>query len=323
LPKVDFKQPTLAPPVPFWATLRSLARIALFRSLPLSWSLRLCSQTRRFEFRDHPSRKQRLAALLKCVAPDGIGEREFEWLLLLSRGTRRLGSTTYAPVFRRSREWLIRTLRPEGLEVLDDVKRSGRGAIILGTHAGMNGWVGPTLTRLGYPVRFMQRQATTEETLLLLRMDGWVERVLPYPAAGEEGVHLKRLHDLVRRGEWIQHAADAADWRSGVEGRFLGHKVRCCRAPWVLGRLTGAPLVPVLLLADEHLRVHMSVERPLYVSDGATAGQSVEATFQAYLDVIGNRLASVPWNLSLLFDWEGLLLRPPQGAQAAAPRGPD
>ncbi len=287
LPKVDFREPTRAPPIPFWAAARCVCRVALFRSLPPPWGLWLCSQTRRIEFHNHPGRRSSAwPRLLKRFTGEGMSERQFRRLLLLSRGTRRLGSTTYAPVFRRSKEWLLRTLRPEGLEILDAVRRSGSGAIILTVHAGMNAWVNPSLMQLGYPVRFMQRQAVTEENLLLLRWDGWVNRVLPYPAAGEEGAHLVHLHDLVRRGEWIPHAADSADGTSGLEGRFLGQAVRCRRAPWVLGRLTGAPLVPVLMMADERLRPRLIVEQPLYVGDGGPPGRSVEAAFQVYLDLL-------------------------------------
>jgi lauroyl/myristoyl acyltransferase len=296
-----------APPIPFWAAARCVCRVALFRSLPLPWGLWLCSQTRRIEFHNHPGRRERMAALLKRFTGPEVSERRFRQLMLLARGTRRLGSTTYAPVFRRSREWLLRNLRPEGLEILDTLRQSGGGAIFLTTHAGQNAWINPALMQLGYPVHFMQRQATTEEQLLLLRWDGWVERVLPFPGPGEEGDHLLALRDRVLRGEWIPHAADVADQTSGLEGRFLGQAVRCRRAPWILGRLTGAPLVPVLMLADQRLRPKLIIEKPLYISEAGPPGLSIEAAFQTYLDALGRRLAPVPWNLSLLYDWEATL----------------
>ena len=89
-------------------------------------------------------------------------------------------------------------------------------------------------------------------------------------------------------------------------GQYLGHPVGCRPAPLVLGRLTGAPLVPVLVLADEHLVLRLVVGPPIMVSPDGPSKDAIQAAFQAYLDFLGSRLARAPWNLSLI-DWEKLL----------------
>jgi len=306
LPKLDFKHPSQPPAIPIWGGAKAIFRIALGRSLPPKWSLAISMLSRRVEMRRHPERQGRMAALLEALAPPGTSRRAIERQVLLARAIRRTGGHTYAPVFRRSRQWLLETFQPEGLDVLDEAKRAGHGAVILGSHAGLNSWVGPILIRLGYPLRLIQRRDISPEKLMLLQLDGWAGQVLPFPEKGEEGFHLKRLHDLVRQGEWIQHAASNPDHRTGLTGTLLGRTVRCRRAVWALGRLTGAPLIPVLALVDERLRPRLVVGSPITVAEREPQRDPMQAAFQSYLDFLGRSLATQPWNLSL-FIWEKMI----------------
>lgn len=305
MPKLQFMEPTQAPAIPPRAYLRSLARILLYRLMPLRWSLGLACVLRRLEMLTHSARRKRLAGLLRPLLPEGTSERDLHRKVILSRAIRQLGAHTYAPVFRRDRRWILRTLQPTGLHFLEQAKLPACGAIILGTHAGLNAWVAPLLIQLGYPVRLMQRKEISAEKLLLIRLSGWIQEALPYPDIGEEGIYLKRLHDLIRQGEWVQHVADHADHRTGLAGSLLGRSVSCCRAPWVLGSLTGAPLIPVLALVDERMRPRLHIGEPIHVEGTGSAGESVHSAFQSYLDFVSGRLANIPWNMSLL-DWANM-----------------
>ena len=145
--------------------------------------------------------------------------------------------------------------------------------------------------------------------LMLLRADGWDSRVLPFPGAGGEGIHLKWLCDLVRQGEWIQHAADTPDPK-GVAGRCLGHSVRCCRAPWAIARQTGVPCVPVLLVADERYNLRLIIGSPIYVKAEGPSRDSMACAFQSYLNFLDWHLRQAPWNLHLA-SWRDIIAAAP------------
>jgi len=303
--RLDEADPFQSVKVGPWTYLRLLARLLYYQSLPLRWSLALAAFVSGVKLRIRPRRRERLEQLLKPLLPAGISHRYLARQIAIARSIRRVGAYTYAPVFRRSGEWLLRTFRPEGLEYMKEVMASGRGAVIIGTHAGLNAWAAPILRRLGYPVRLMQRATAAKETLLLMRWDRVVSDVLPYPRVGEEGIHLKRLHDLIKAGVWIQHVGDYPDSERGLRGKYLGCDVCCRQAPWALAQLSGVPLLPVLVLVDHEFRVKLVVGPPIHVDRTSSARQSREAAFQSYLDFVNRRLSGMPWNLGLK-NWEKL-----------------
>jgi lauroyl/myristoyl acyltransferase len=296
--RIDFRHPRRAGPVRRRDLARALLRLALFRSVPLGVALRAVLLLRRREQRTHPDRHRATAEGLAPLLAPRTAPREIDRLVRLSRAIRRIGVHTLAPVFRRRRGWLLRTFRPEGLEVLDALRRAGRGAVLLGAHAGLNAWVAPALIQLGYPARLIQQRTVDAERLVLFRLTGWIDRAVGYPDADTAGAHLKHLCDLLGRGEWVRHAADlpaAAGEANAVEGELLGRRVRCGGTVWSLGRIAGVPLVPSLLLVQRDLRVRLVIGEPIELSDRP----ETPAAFQRYCDFLTAHLAAAPWNLSV------------------------
>ena len=288
--------------IPLATRLWTRARIFIGRRFSPRGALRWACLWRRIELWMHPRRRWRLTILMKRLLPPGVTRREAYRLALASRAVRRVGGHTFSPVSRRSRKWLLETLRPEGLEHLEAVRQAGRGAIVLSTHSGMNAWVGPVLLGLGYPVRLMQRTSISAEKYLLFRDNGWIDRVLPYPDPANSGPHLKRLLEFVRQGQWVQHVATARRPTAGLSGDFLGRQISASPAAWALARLSGAPALPAFVLADADLRPRLVVGEPLTVAADGPAPAAVEKAFLAYLKFVTDRLAAEPWNVSLL-DW--------------------
>jgi lauroyl/myristoyl acyltransferase len=241
-----------------------------------------------------------MAELLKPFAPPGTSQRELERQAALSRTVRRVGARTYAPVFRRSKDWLVQALQPEGLERLEEVRRTG-GAILLSSHAGFARWVGPVLYQLGYPVRLTQRKQIAPETLILMRWQGLISRALPDPKGTDRTIHLKFLYDLVKAGAWVQHIGDFPDHSNGLRGKYLGFEVRCVRAPWILARLTERPAIPTLIFMDRSLKPKLFIGEPIYVPRSGDATDTMTAALQTYLDFVGGHVSRMPWNLSLAY----------------------
>lgn len=311
MPSIRFSSPTDPIHVPVLTRLKAMVQIAAERALPPRWLFALSAQVARVMLALNPKRRRRLEQLLGPLAPAGTPLPELRRQAALSRAVRQHGVRSFAPVLQRSREWLLRVFRPEGLEHLDAVKRSGRGAILLTAHIGHVAWEAPVLSGLGYPVKFGQRRVIAPKVYLLLRRAGLLGDVLPFPPAGQEGLQLKRLLDLARRGTWLQYVGDAVDPEDGLRGVFLGQRVQYARTPWVLSRLSGAPIIPTLIVVDAECRFRLSIGEPVYVG---AAGKALDAAFQSYLDFLAARAASAPWNIHM-YHWEILLGHTPGAAE--------
>jgi hypothetical protein len=178
------------------------------------------------------------------------------------------------------------------------LRAEGTGALFAATHAGLNAWAAPILLGLGYDIRLIQRAEISAEKLLALRLAGWDSRVLPYPEPGAEGLHLKHLHDLLRRGAWAQHVADHPEPETGVSGVLFGRPVRCCRAPWIAARLAAVPVVPVLLPVDDDLRPELVVGEPIRIPQDLPPRKACEAAFLHYLAFVEDTLRGRRRNFS-------------------------
>ena len=296
LPFTDPSQP-LKVPLPMAAV--ALSRSIVYRSLPLKWSLAIAMATCRMDLAGRPARRRLLEQVLQSVAPGELSEDELSRQLVLARALRKVGAYTYAPVYRRSREWLMRNFRPQGLEHLDAIRAAGSGAILLGTHAGQSSWIGPILRQLGFPLRRTQRQRISADTYLLMKRDGTLSEVLPFPAAGEGGAHQKRLYDMLRGGVWMQHVGDFPDTENGICGTYMGRSVRVVAGPWALARMARVPVVPALLLTDQHLDSRLLICPPIRVEAGASIRDGLEKPLQTYLDFASRHISAAPWNVGL------------------------
>ena len=296
---VPFRDPSHPVKIPVRMAVGAVLRIVAFRSLPIKWVLAIAAATCRLDLAARPGRYRALLKAMASVAPGQGGPREVGRHLVVSRALRKVGGYTYAPVFARPVPWLLRTLHPEGLEHLDAIKESGGGAVILGTHIGLNSWVGPTLMHLGYPVRLTQRQRVSVDAFLLLRREGALPNILPFPAPGEGGPHLKKLHGMLRSGTWLQHVGDFADYENGLHGTLMGRPVRCVAGPWALARLARVPVVPCMLVTDMDYNCRLRVCPPISVEPAASVREGLEQPFQTYLDYVSAQLRATPWCVGL------------------------
>jgi len=295
--KHDFRDPMRPVQMPAWTYIRSWLRIVPQTKLPLTWSLRAAQAAARLRMVRRPRLHGHVRQAIGLITDESLTERTLRCYISRAIAVRRMGGHTYAPVSRRSRQWLLRALRPEGIERLERLRAEDGGVIVLGTHVGLSGWVGPVLRGLGYPVKLLQRKRVAPETLLLLQRDGWLGEVLPYPSDKDAGPHLKKLHELLLSGSWLQHSADYGG-AAGLSGRYFGRQVRCYRAPWVLSRLTGAPAVPVLILSDERMRARMIVGPVLRVPADGPAQEAMQRALQTYLDFVVAHVGPWPWNMT-------------------------
>jgi hypothetical protein len=260
-----------------------------FKRNMLIWRLK-----QRFSGARFPQRLQLMQGLLSHAASD----QELRSYVLQSETITNFSSRTYRPIRHRSRDWLLRTFQPEGLQHLEELKKHNSGAIFPAVHVGLYAWTGFLLRGFGFPIRFIQRRRTPAERCFFMEKDGLLPAVLPYPDGATSGLHLKALYDMVRRGAWIQHVADHP-LVGGLRGRYLGVGGQWPRAPWALARLSGVPLVPVLVLASRGWTFKMVVGGPIHVAADGPAATAMEDALQQYFDFVNLHAFEAPWNIRL------------------------
>jgi lauroyl/myristoyl acyltransferase len=235
---------------------------------------------------------------MKGFLSHAASNRELRSYVIQSQTIASFSRKTYRPIRHRSRDWLLHTFQPEGLQYLEALKKHNSGAIILGVHIGLYKWVGYLLRGLGFPVRFTQRRDIPEETYFFMQKDGLLPEMLRYPDSAASGFHLKAMYDMVRRGTWIQHVVDYPTV-GGLRGRYLGVDGPWARAPWAVARLSGVPLVPILVLASRDWTFKITVGDPIYIAADDPAETAMEDALQKYFDFVNPRAFEAPWNINL------------------------
>jgi lauroyl/myristoyl acyltransferase len=236
--------------------------------------------------------------VMKSLLSHAASDKELRSYVIQSQTIMSFSRETYRPIRHRSRDWLLRTFQPEGLQCLEELKKHNSGAIIPGVHVGPYKWVGCLLRGLGFPVRFTQRREIPEEMYFFMQKDGLLPELLPYPESETSGLHLKALYDMVRRGTWIQHVADYPTV-GGLRGRYLGVDGQWPRALWAVARLSCVPLVPILILASRGWTFRIVVGDPIYVATDGPAETAMEDALQKYFDFVNPRVFEAPWNINL------------------------
>lgn len=293
--RFDSSDPDRPIRLPLVTVMRAALRTGIVRHLPMPALIRLRARWVRAFGGGLPNAETYLACQrnLLELRPCGMSaERAAE----LSYAVWHLAMRTYAPVFRRSRRWLIDTLQPRGLEHLDAVREAGTGCVIAGAHVGLFAWVGPILWGMGYPVMMSGRRRMTEDIVYQAQRDGLAARRLPYGLPGQGTVQLKKLHDLLKRGEWVRHTADVADRERGLRGSLFGRSVRLVRAPWVLSQTAGVPVLPVIVPVGNDLKPRLHIGAPIAVKRGAEGRASSEEAVQRYLDFLADAAGDAVWN---------------------------
>src|SRR5690606_30651149 len=176
-----------------------------------------------------------------------------------------------AMLARRERDAVLATrLALEGTEHLRAALAEGRGAILLGTHAGNGVLLAVRLAAEGWPMSVVYRQAR------MMPPEFWEQGFARYGVEGilaNEGLRAyARMRDAVRRGRIVFITLDQGvkHAHSGVPVRFLGKDMGMAAGPAQLARHTGAPLLPVFAAGYDGLW-RFRIEPPLPPATGPLA----------------------------------------------------
>jgi phosphatidylinositol dimannoside acyltransferase len=205
-----------------------------------------------------------------------------------------------------------------GIELLDEVRSAGRGAILALPHMGNWDQAGAWLVGHGVPFTTVAERLEPAELFdrfVAFRESLGMEVV---PLTGGDRSPYAVLRERLRAGGVICLLADRDLTDNGVEVTFFGEQARMPAGPAALALATGAALFPVTLTFPSarrwELRIHAEVREP---DDGRRSDQVAVMT-QQLADAFAEGIAAAPQDWHMLQRLWVADLDPARGAEVAA-----
>lgn len=179
------------------------------------------------------------------------------------------------------REDVVEAVRFENLEILDGIRRSGRGAMLVTAHFGSWELFGASFVARGYDTTFFvkrQKNPLVADLQDDIRRRAGIEIVTEGPAVA------KGVLRALRRGHLVGILPDQDARRHGVWVEFLGRAASTYKGPAFFARHAGVPIVPAYVRRTEdgdHVGVILP---PIEPDPEAPAEQEIFRLTQAYTD---------------------------------------
>jgi len=155
-----------------------------------------------------------------------------------------------------------------GKEFLDELYRSGRGFVILSCHLGNWEWAAAYLA-LNYRTLYAPVFVEDSKGNRLLNWIRAGHNVVLLEASRDPRVSaltLMRMIELLNRGEIIYLVADQEALGEGFKGRLFGAEINIFGGPFILGRKTHAPFLPMYSLRDGRDKIALHFEMPFFLN---------------------------------------------------------
>jgi KDO2-lipid IV(A) lauroyltransferase len=184
-------------------------------------------------------------------------------------------------------------------DVLEEVRASGRGAILALPHMGNWDQAGAWL--VGHGVPFTTVAERIEPAELFDRFVGFREslgmEVLPLTGSGSP---YTLLRERLRSGGVICLLADRDLTENGVPVTFFGEQARMPAGPAALALATGAALLPVTLTFPSRWRWELRIHDEVAVPSEGRRADRIAAMTQQLADVFAEGIAAAPQDWHML-----------------------
>jgi len=173
---------------------------------------------------------------------------------------------------------------------VDELLRSGRGALLLSAHVGNWELGAVALAKRGH------RVAAVALPHADLRVNRWFDR--RRSGAGVEVIPLgsratRRCLELLRAGYLIGIVGDREFGLNGLDVTFFGRQAMVPRGPALLSLRSGAPAVPTFMIRESFGRFTLQMEPPLWPPERASA-EAVDRLTRQYTAVIERAIRRFP-----------------------------
>lgn len=164
-----------------------------------------------------------------------------------------------------------------GREILDKLKESGEGAIILAAHVGNWELLAAWLAQSGYPLTAVVRNPDDPHMAELIK----TYRAKMGVGTIEKHFIMKDAVRFARRGGFLGLLPDQAWNSSGVRGPFFGRMCYTAGGPAAIAHLAGVPVVPVVSYRLAPFRHRVIISPPIPMVQGSERNGTIrENTFR-------------------------------------------
>ena len=257
--------------------LQSLARVDGFRHAP-----ELGKLLGELEYRVAWRRRRRCARDMALALDRSVGD---PWVASQLRRAHHLNAQALFEIIamfdhRLDEHLLASRISVEGTDQLQPMLAQGRGAILLGTHAGNGVLLTTRLAAAGWPVSIVYRQSRMAPAEFFTR--GFALYGVECILANEGLRAYARMRDAVKRGRLLFVTLDQGTkhQKDGVVVRFLNKDMGMAAGPALLSRQTRAPVLPVLATGQHEGAWRFRIAPPLLPASGSLAA-SVERLARA------------------------------------------
>lgn len=187
-------------------------------------------------------------------------------------------------------------IRFENTDVIDNILKQGRGAILVSGHLG-NWEVGINeLAKRGYPINLVAFQYVNPYLNNMMNQFRLRCKVRIIPTQGA----ISRCEEALNRGEAVIMLVDQTGRDKGVETEFFGRTAPAMWGPANLNLKTGAPIIPYGVRFDNgsdatfKIRYTISVKEPVQFQPSGNKDEDIKQLAQLYLNEIEKIIRRAP-----------------------------
>lgn len=161
----------------------------------------------------------------------------------------------------RIHSWVCET---KGEKILDDLKKSGRGAIILAGHIGNWEFLAAWIAQSGYPFTAVVRNPDDPNLAELIETYRARVGVVTF----EKHFIMKEAVRFAKKGGFLALLPDQAWHSAGVYGPFFGKMCFTAGGPAAIAHLAGVPVIPVVSYRIAPFRHKILISPPVLMTEG-------------------------------------------------------
>lgn len=146
-----------------------------------------------------------------------------------------------------------------GREYLDDIKESGKGAIIASMHSGNWELLGGILASEGYPLISVAMKQNGDADRFINEYRELMHQHVTYKTG------MREMIAELKKGSMIGLIMDQDPGTSGVLAPLFGYQTLTATGPAVLARLQDVPIIPMTIHYDAYQGKHIiEIKQPFY-----------------------------------------------------------
>jgi KDO2-lipid IV(A) lauroyltransferase len=193
----------------------------------------------------------------------------------------------------------FRVLRAEGVldvvdeystDMLDDLVKQGKGAVLLSAHYGNWELLGAWVAARGYKCSFV---VSTQHNLLFDQMLTRFRSEMGVRIIHAE-VAMKTAFKRLRKGEFICMVADQHVASASIVVDFFGRPAATARGPALLAIRAGSPIIPALMRREQYDRHIIMAGEPLYAPGSGDDDADVRWLTEKYTRYLQDGIARCP-----------------------------